>query len=103
MIDYQANAVILEQLRQYLSAENFNDPTLSAKQTQILTDISTAEDYALLGSFVHHLIAHAASDGTEISLLERAADLWKRGLDLFKNLGGIRKNLTLQQYLITQL
>lgn len=93
MIDYQANAVVLEQLRQFLTSTSLNDPTLSAKQAQTLTDISKADDYALLGSFVHHLIAHAASDGAEISLLERATDLWQRGLDLFNNLGEIRKNL----------
>ena len=93
MIDYRGHAVILEQLRQSLAAASFLDPALAAKQAQTLADVATSGDYALLGAFVDQLMAHAASDGTEISLLERAADLWKKGVDLCNTLGSIRKDL----------
>lgn len=93
MIDYRTDAVALDQLRQSITATTFTDPSLTAKKSSTLTDIAKAGDYALLGSFIDHLIAHAASDGTEISLLQRAADLWQRGVDMCNTLGQVRKDL----------
>jgi hypothetical protein len=33
---------------------------------------------------------HAASDGTELQLLERAAEIWRFGLTLYKSIGEFR-------------
>ena len=93
MIDYRTHAVVLAQLRESLAASTFPEPTLAATQTQTLTDLAKAGDHALLGAFVDHLMWHAASDGTEISLLDRAADLWERGADFCNQLQNIRNDL----------
>jgi hypothetical protein len=61
---------------------------LARNQTQI--DLSMAGDYALLGALVDHLFAHAVSDGSELAVLSRAADLWSRGVALYNDLGSVR-------------
>ncbi|ASL62716.1 hypothetical protein [Bacillus cereus] len=93
MIDYRANAFILEKFHQSISVANLQDSSLLKKRDKTVNDLANSQDYALLGSFVYHLFAHAESDGVEISLLERATDLWKRGLQLYNTFADIRKKL----------
>jgi hypothetical protein len=48
---------------------------------------------ALLGAFTHHLLWHATSDGSELDLMQRAADLWSRGSTLLSQMGALRQDL----------
>jgi hypothetical protein len=93
MIDYHAHTLGLEQFQQALAAAPFTDPGLVAARNQSTIDVALAGDYALLGTFLDHLLGHAASDGTELSLLRRAADLWSRGVGLSNEIGTIRAAL----------
>jgi hypothetical protein len=93
VIDYRAHALVFENVRQVLASASFGDPDLDAARDETMTDVANAEDYALLGALVDHLIGHAASDGTELALLGRAAELWEEGVALYGALGAVRADL----------
>ncbi len=93
MIDYHGQALAVGELRSALASEPLTDAALIAARASTQSDLAIAGDYALLGAFVDHLIAHAGSDGSELSLLRRADALWKRGLALYSDLGSVRGRL----------
>jgi hypothetical protein len=93
VIDYRAHALAFENVRQALASASFGDPNLDVARDETLADVAKAEDYALLGAFVDHLMAHAASDGKELALLGRAAELWEDGVALYGALGAVRAEL----------
>ena len=93
MLDYHGDSVALSEFISALSAANFPDPAVARAQHNALEGVATESESALLGAFVHHLLSHAASDGTELALLQRAADLWDRGTALCTELGAIRADL----------
>jgi len=93
MIDYRAHIAALNEFRQWLAATSISDPKIAAIRAQHLTDVAAAPEMAMLGSLIDHLIWHAASDGTELDLVQRAANLWKQGLSLFKSLAEFRADL----------
>jgi hypothetical protein len=93
LIDYHAHVLALEEARKLLAAAAFTDPALVAARNQAQSDLAAPGGYALLGAFVGHLLAHAASDGSELALLARASDLFDRGVDLFNQLGSVRDRL----------
>ena len=70
MIDYRANAVALDQFRDSLSSRVIADPTIAALRDEQIQNVDKSPDMALLGAMINHLIWHAASDGTELQLLE---------------------------------
>ena len=75
MLDYHGDTVALSEFMSALSAANFPDPAVASVQHKALEVVATESGAALLGAFVHHLLSHAASDGAELALLQRAADL----------------------------
>lgn len=91
MLDYHQNCVALSEFTAALSG--VADPALAAARDQAVAAVSAERGSALLGAFVHHLIGHAASDGAEIALLQRAADLWAKGLALCDQLTAVRTGL----------
>jgi hypothetical protein len=93
VIDYQHNCVALSNFTAALSAAAFADASTTRAQQRALADVNAEGGRALLGAFVHHLLGHAASDGAEIALMQRAADLWARGATLCTQLGAIRADL----------
>lgn len=93
MIDYHGSTVALDAFVNILSATAFPEPEITDAQLQALDAASSQSGSALLGALMYHLLAHAASDGTEIALLERAADLWERGVALCGRLDTIRAQL----------
>jgi len=93
MLDYHGDNVALSEFTSLLSAANFPDPAVARAQNKALEGVATESESALLGAFVHHLLSHAASDGAELALLQRAADLWDRGTALCSELGAIRADL----------
>ena len=93
MLDYHANCVALNELASALSARSFAEPALTSAKTHALSAIKDEPGSALLGALAHHLISHAASDGAELDLLQRAADLWSTGAGLFGQLGTIRNDI----------
>ena len=80
-------------MRDDLAGTSFGDPDSEAARDKTLTDLANCEGYALLGGFVDHLLAHASSDGTELVLLEKAADVWADGVALYGVLGSVRTEL----------
>lgn len=93
MIDYRTHAAALEQFRHSLAQSAFPDPQIASIRDQHLDDVARAPGMATLGSLVDHLIAHASSDGKELDLVGRAADLWEKGLALYNTLGEFRTSL----------
>jgi hypothetical protein len=82
----------LAQLQQTIAATTPTGP-LAAKRAETLTDVAQAPEYAALGALIDHLFVHSASDGKEISLLEKGASLWKRAVELFDTLTKVRSDL----------
>ncbi|MGV1004299.1 MAG: hypothetical protein ACOYEV_05920 [Candidatus Nanopelagicales bacterium] len=93
MIDFRTHVVALNLLENELAAAGFGDPQVSEQRDQQLADVSGDRDAAILGCLMDHLLTHAASDGAEMGLLRRAADLWQRGVTLFDTVGHIRTEL----------
>ena len=90
LIDYLAHTLTLEEASKSLAAATFSDTALVSARNQVQLDLSTAGAYALLGTLVDHLFALAVSDGSELALLNRATDIWNRGVGLFNDLGSVR-------------
>ncbi|WP_440637894.1 hypothetical protein ACSHT2_28005 [Bradyrhizobium sp. PUT101] len=92
MLDYRTHIVGLDRFREGLANAPL-PPDLGAERDQILIDVALAPEHAQLGSLLDQMIAHAVSDGSEIALLERAAALWRQGVQLYDTLGTIRTKL----------
>lgn len=93
MIEYYAHELALGKLRQELAAAPLTDAALVSARNQTMTDLSLAGDHALLGTLMDHIFAHAVSDGTELRLLGRAADVYARGVTLYDQLTGVRSDI----------
>ena len=93
MIDYYADQVSLSHFTTALSAAALPEPAVASARDQALAAVDAEPGAALLGAFHHHLLQHAASDGAELDLLSRAADLWGRGTGLCSRPGDIRAGL----------
>jgi hypothetical protein len=93
LIDYHAHQRVLDETTKALAAAPMTDAALVAARTQLQSDLSVAGGYALLGALTDHLFAHAASDGRELAILDRAAALWTRGLGLYNDLASVRDRL----------
>jgi hypothetical protein len=93
MIDYRANIAALDEFRQALAKESITKPKIAAIRDEQILNVNKAPDMALLGCFIDQLIWHAASDGAELLLVERAAELWKSGLVLYKTMGEFRTGI----------
>ncbi|MQA35907.1 hypothetical protein [Modestobacter roseus] len=93
MLDYHAHCIALDEFTATLSAATFPEPDVESARERAVQAVAEEPGSALLGAFVHHLVAHAASDGAELELLRRAADLWARGRETCDRLGAIRADL----------
>ena len=93
MIDYRANVAALERFRDFLSKEPLADPAVATIRDEDVAALGKFGDMALLGSLIDHLLWHASSDGNELLLVERAANLWRTGLELYGMMTDFRTNL----------
>lgn len=93
MIDYYSHLAALRTFRSTLASTAFANADTGALRDRHLKDADNAESIAMLGSLIDHMVWHAASDGTELALLERAANLWGEGLVLYSALGEYRFQL----------
>lgn len=93
MIDYRANIAALDTFRLSLQTSSIANGELSAARDSQLGAIAKEPGMAMLGAMLNHLIWHAASDGAELALVERAAELWRTGLALYGKLGEFRDDL----------
>ncbi|WP_400994828.1 hypothetical protein [Agromyces sp. GXQ0307] len=81
----------------------FLEPELEARRQAAVDAVRDAPAAALLGAFVHHVIARSDDDddddddddgdGSELDLLARASATWSRGRELAERLGSIRAAL----------
>ena len=93
MLDYHAHVAVVRELRATIGSAFAGDPTLAAAVEDLCIAVDDDPDAALLGACIDHVVAQAASDGTEVALLESAADLWSRGRALYDELAFIRQEL----------
>lgn len=90
MIDYRTHLASLSLQLADLAARPIADPVSAAQRDHQVDAVRNAMGPAQLGALVDHLFQHAASDGSELALLERAATLWEEGLQLNAAIGQIR-------------
>jgi hypothetical protein len=93
MIDYRANIAALDTFRLSLQTSVIAGGDLSAARDSQLAAVAKEPGMAMLGALVNHLMWHAASDGAELALVERAAELWRTGMALYGKLGEFRHDL----------
>ena len=93
MLDYHAHVAVVRELRATIGSAFAGDPTLAAAVEDLCIAVDDDPDAALLGACIDHVVAQAASDGTEVALLESAADLWSRGRALYDELALSRQEL----------
>ncbi|MET7390389.1 hypothetical protein ACFYPT_10530 [Streptomyces sp. NPDC005529] len=91
MIDYYAHVAVQDQLRVQVGAAGGVSASEQARLQELVDSASSEEGAALTGLFVDQVLAQAASDGVEASLLESAGALWKRGGALYDGVGEVRK------------
>lgn len=90
MIDYHSDQVALAEFIATLATATPSDPVVTAARDAAIDAVSAHPEAALLGAFVHQLLAHAASDGAELDLLDRASRTWAAGLELYDEVTRIR-------------
>jgi hypothetical protein len=93
VIDYRASLAALHAFRDVLASASFSDPSLIGRRDAQILEFDNGRWFAVLGALTPHLLWHAASDGTELNLAERAATLWRAGLELYKLIGKHRADL----------
>ncbi|AHG92363.1 hypothetical protein J421_4828 (plasmid) [Gemmatirosa kalamazoonensis] len=88
MIDYVSHTAVLARVRLALAA--VADPAVDADRDELLADAAGYPEALVVGAVVDHLLMHAGTDGVELQLLGRAADLWTRGLQVYEAITAVR-------------
>jgi hypothetical protein len=93
MIDYFGHLAVLDELRAQLHLAIYNNADEQKMQARTVAALEQDGDLARLGALTDHLLAHAASDGSELAMLETAAALWHDGLDIYNDVSTARAAL----------
>ena len=93
MLEFHAHVAVLRGLRATIGAAFSSDPGLSAKVADLCAAVDADPDAAVMGACIDSIVAHASADGTELHLLETAADLWVRGRSLYDDLVQSRQEI----------
>jgi hypothetical protein len=90
MIDYFAHVAALRHLEAWFAGTAIPDAAMAARRDELLAAAGAERGAALFGTLLDHILVHAASDGTELDLLERAGALWRRGLAVYDQVTAAR-------------
>lgn len=93
MIDYFGHMAVVDELHGLLRITSYSNADEQKAQARTLAALAQDGDLACLGALTDHLLAHAASDGAELDMLQQAADLWRDGLDVYADVGKVRAAL----------
>src|ERR1044071_1823828 len=93
MIDYYAHAAALDAVEAELASLSLAEPDISSDTDRMLAQAAADPDAALLGAFVDHLVMHASSDGSELTLLEEAAGVWRDGQAIYEAVTAARVDI----------
>ncbi|WP_432382797.1 hypothetical protein [Duganella sp. P38] len=93
MIDYFGHMAVLDELHALLKMTSHADPDAQQAQARMLDALAQDGDLARLGALTGHLLAHAASDDTELDMLETAAALWQQGRAVYADVSAARAAL----------
>jgi hypothetical protein len=90
MIDYHGHMAVLNACVDTIRNTVFTDADQQKLQARTLAALDDSPDTAILGAFIDHMMAHAVSDGSELALLQQAADLWREGRAICDDVGTAR-------------
>jgi hypothetical protein len=93
VLDYNGDAVTLTEFLDALNGAVFPDPILADAQQKAIDTCGKNPGAAILGAFYGQLLMWASSDGAELDLLERAAALWSKGVNLCNEMAQLRAAL----------
>lgn len=93
MIDYFGHLAVLDALRAQLKATSYGAAAEQKAQARALDALHNDNDLAMLGALIDHLLAHASSDGNELTMLQDAAGLWRDGLAIYADVSSARAGL----------
>jgi hypothetical protein len=93
MIDYYGHKAVLDDFIAALRVAGYNDPQHLRARDNTIAAVDAQPDAALLGSLIDHVMVHAASDGSELGLLQQAADLWYAGRKIYNDVTDARTAL----------
>ncbi|MEX3640205.1 hypothetical protein [Paraburkholderia sp. BR14427] len=93
MIDYFGHLAVLDELHALLKQTSYSNPAEQKEQARTLHVLQLDGDLAALGAVTDHLLTHAASNNTELDMLQTAADLWREGLQVYADVGTARAAL----------
>lgn len=93
MIDYHAHLASLTVFDSAIASGMFEDKGLADKAASTHAAVTAQMGFAALGAVVDHLLEHAECTDDELTLLDQAAELYRRGLDYLTGIAKLRADI----------